>query len=118
MRESRRLISVALLAAFAVALMGPLAWAAPVPSQAVSPASPTAGEQPVQVARELVKGRLMDFGLSEADAGSRLALLTDQEVRAIAADLDSLQAAGALGDQQWDTVTVLLLLILVAILAD
>jgi hypothetical protein len=112
------LIAVMLTTALALAMIAPIAPAAPVPSQATCAAAKEADAQAVAAERELVKGKLMDFGLTDKDAGARVELLTDQEVHAIAADLDSLQAAGAVGDQQWDTMTVLLLLILVAILAS
>lgn len=117
MRASRRLVSLVALGALVLAVMAPLACAAPVPSQTTCALPGTVDDGAVAAERELVKGKLMDFGLSEEGAGSRVELLTDQEVHAIAADLDSLQAAGAISDQQWDTTTVLLLLILVAILA-
>jgi hypothetical protein len=104
--------------ALALAMLAPMASAAPVPSQTTC-ATPAAGDkQAVTAERDLIKGRLMDFGLTDKDAASRVALLSDAEVHAIAADLDALQAAGATSTQQWDTVTVLLLLILVAIIAS
>lgn len=114
----RRLISLTIVAILALAVMAPAALAAPVPSQTTSVAAAAPDEVAIAAERELVKARLMDFGLAEEDAAGRVALLTDAEVHAIAADLESLQTAGALGDQEWDTMTVLLLLILVAILAD
>jgi len=117
MRRNRRLVSSVLLAVLALVLMGPLACAAPVASQTTCSGSGTLDKQAVAAERETVKGRLMDFGLSEKDAGSRVSLLTDQEVHALATDLDAIRAGGATADQQWDTTTVLLLLILVAILA-
>ena len=43
-----------------------------------------------------------------------MALLTDEEVHAIAADLNSLQAAGSRGS--WDTTTVLLVIVLVVLI--
>jgi hypothetical protein len=116
--ESRRLVSLALVVVLALAFMAPAACAAPVPSQTTCSASATVEQQAVAAERDLVKGKLMDFGLSDEDAASRVELLTDEEVHAIAADLDSLKAAGAMSDDRWDTVTVLLLLILVAILAS
>ena len=112
-----RVVPFALLAVMALALVGP-ALAAPVPSQTVSATAGEADAQAVAAERGMVQGKLMDFGLSEKQAADRVTLLTDQEVHAIAADLESVKAAGALGDREWDTVTVLLLLILVAILAD
>ena len=117
MSTSRKLLLLALMAVLALAMLAPAAYAAPVPSQTTCSTSATVDEQAVAAERELVKGKLMDFGLSEKDAASRVQLLTDAEIHALAADLDSVQAAGAIRDQQWDTVTVLLLLILVAILA-
>lgn len=99
MRRHTRLVSSVLLAALALALMAPLACAAPVPSQTTCTASVTLDEQAAAAEREIVKGRLMDFGLSEKDAGSRVSLLTDQEVHALATDLDAVRAGGANPDE-------------------
>jgi hypothetical protein len=55
----------------------------------------------------------MDFGLTEKKAGDRVALLTDEEVHAIAADLNSLQTAGM---RSGDTTTVLLVILVVVLL--
>ena len=112
------LLSRVLAVVLVLTMTGPLALAAPVPSQSTCAVGADTDPATVTTERELIKGKLMDFGLSEESAAERVNLLTDQEVHAIAADLDSIQAAGAIGDQQWDTVTVILLLILIAILAD
>lgn len=113
---TRKCVVIVVVVALALAMMAPLAWSAPVPSQTAA-AAPAADASAVAAERDLIKAKLMDFGLSDKDAASRVGLLTDVEVHAITADLDSLQAAGATSDQKWDTVTVLLLLILVAIIA-
>jgi len=115
---TRRAVCFVLVAALLLALLAPICWAAPVPSQTTCATPAAADQQAVAAERGLVKGALMDFGLSEKDAASRVAQLSDAEVHAIAADLSALQAAGATSTEQWDTLTVLLLLILVAILAS
>lgn len=114
----KRSVSLVLVTALVMTLFAPLALAAPVPSQTTCAAAKAGDAQAVAAERDLVKATLMDFGLSEQAASSRVDLLTDAEVHAIAADLNSVQTAGALGDNQNDIVVILLLLILVAILAD
>lgn len=108
---------LALVVGLAVLVAAQMAAAAPVPSQTTC-ATAAPETQPVAAERDLVKGRLMDFGLTDEEAASRVELLSDQEVHAVAADLEAIRAAGAVGDERWDTTTVLLLLILVAILAS
>lgn len=118
MRAHSRTIAMTIVAALALAMAASAGLAAPLPSQTSCAAPADLGGQAVAAEREIVTSALVDFGLSQEDAASRVALLTDAEVHAIAADLDSIQTGGATAGQQWDTVTVLLLLILVAVLAD
>lgn len=117
-RLSSPFTSRALALLLVLALTAPMAFAAPVPSQPASALGAVADEAAVAAERELLKGRLMDFGLDEEAAADRVSLLSDQEVHAIVHHLDSVQAGGAIADEQWDTTTVLLLLILVALLAS
>ena len=114
--DGRSLIAVGLVVLVTVALAGPASWAAVVPSQTSYGSVEQADAMVVAAERELVKARLMDFGLVEDDAASRVSLLTDGEVHALAGDLESLQTAG--DEIEWDTTTVLLLLILVVLIAD
>jgi hypothetical protein len=90
---SSRWIVLLLAVSLMVCLAGSAVWAAPVPSQGSS-VSQTEG-QAVAAERELVKGRLMDFGLTDEQATSRADLLTEEEIHVLAGDLDSVQAAGA-----------------------
>jgi hypothetical protein len=100
------------------ALTVPSAWAAPVPSQTSCGSAETVDAQAVAAERELVTGKLMDFGLSEKDAASRVGLLTDQEVHTLASDFESLKVAGDDFEWTWNTTTVLLVLILVVLIVD
>ena len=117
-RLSSPFTSRALALLLALAVTAPMAFAAPVPSQPASALGAAADEAAVAAERELLKGRLMDFGLDEEAAADRVDLLSDQEVHAVVQHLDSVQAGGALADEQWDTTTVLLLLILVVVLVS
>ncbi len=112
----RRLVALALVVLVAAVFGGSTGWAAPVPSQASTGAMENPDAEAITAERELVKGKLMDFGLSEEDAGSRVSLLTDKEVHVLAGDLDSLQVGGQ--DFEWNTTTILLLLILVVLIVD
>jgi azurin len=100
------------MVALALAMSAPLALAAPVPSQTTC-ATTAADSTAVAAERGLITAKLMDFGLTEKKAGDRVALLTDEEVHAIAADLNSLQAAGMRSD---DTTTLLLVILVVVLL--
>ncbi len=102
------------MVALALAMSAPLALAAPVPSQATCATTAAADSTTIAAERDLIKAKLMDFGLTEKKAGDRVALLTDEEVHAIAADLSSLRAAGASGSL--DTTTVLLVILLVVLI--
>ncbi len=104
-----------LVVALALAMMAPMAWGAPVPSQTACTTAGKADGSTAATERELIKAKLMGFGLSQQQAASRVALLTDAEVHAIATDLNAVMAAGA-NTLSWDTTTVLLLLILVVLI--
>jgi len=115
-KRRSRLIAVMLAVLVTAALTGPMGWAAPVPSQPSCGALEQVDARAAAAERELVKGTLMGFGLTDREAASRVALLTDQEVHALASDLATVQVAGQ--DIRWDTTTVLLLLILVVLIVD
>jgi hypothetical protein len=105
-----------LVLALALAMTAPMAMAAPVPSQTTCATAAAADDKAVAAERDMVKAKLMGFGLSEKNAADRVSLLTDVEVHAIATDLSSVQTAGLRSGDNWDTVTVLLLVILVVLL--
>ncbi len=115
-KGSSRLIALVLAVLVTMALTGPMGWAAPVPSQSSCGASEQVEATATAAERELVKGKLMDFGLTDKEAGSRVDLLTDQEIHTLASDLESVQIAG--DDIRWDNTTVLLLLILVVLIVN
>jgi len=115
MGKMGRVLALTLAVLVTLALSG-VALAAPVPSQTSAAPSGTADAQTVTAERQIVTAALTGFGLSEADAAERVSLLTDAEVHALAADLDSVQIAG--DDIRWDTTTVLLVLILVVLIVD
>ena len=113
-KGNSRLIALVLAVLVTMALTGPMAWAAPVPSQSSVGTAEQVDANAVAAERELVKGKLMDFGLAEKDASSRVDLLTDQEVHSLASHLDTVQIAG--DDIRWDTTTVLLVVILAVLI--
>jgi len=113
-----KLVAWTVMVALALAMSAPLALAAPVPSQTTCATTAAADSTVVAAERGLIKAKLMDFGLTEKKAGDRVALLTDEEVHAIAVDLSSLQTAGLRSGESWDTTTVLLVIILVVLLVN
>jgi len=116
--EATKLVAWTVILALALAMTAPMALAAPVPSQTTCATTAAADSKAVAAERDLIKAKLMDFGLSEKKAADRVALLTDEEVSTIAADLNSLQTAGVTSGEKWDTLTVLLVLILVVLIVD
>jgi hypothetical protein len=110
------LVAVVLVALVSAVFTGAAAWAAPVPSQSSTGSVDPVEKEAVAAERAIVTGALMDFGLTEEDADARAALLTDAEIHMLASDLDSMQVAG--DNFQWDTTTVLLVLILVVLIVD
>jgi hypothetical protein len=117
-RKAGFAVSILLLVLVAAALTAPGVWGAPVPSQTSIGSAEPIDAKAIAAERELVTGKLMDFGLSEKDASSRVSLLTDQEVHTLASDLESLQAAGDDFEWKWNTTTVLLSLILFVLIVD
>jgi len=113
-----KLTAWTLMAAMALLWTAPMALAAPVESQMSCAATAAADSQALSVERDLINARLMDFGLSEEAAADRVALLTDEEIHALAADLNAIQTAGITSTDRWDTTTVLLVLILVVLIVD
>ena len=104
-----------LLLIIALAMMSAsMVSAAPVPSQAVSADVGRADKTTIAAERDLIQSRLMDYGITGKAAADRVALLTDEEVHAIAGDVNSLQAAGA--RDSMDTTTMLLIIIVVVLL--
>ena len=115
-KGNSRLIALVLAVLVTMALTGPMGWAAPVPSQSSVGTAEQVDATATAAERELVKGKLMDFGLAEKDASSRVDLLTDQEIHTLASDLESVQIAG--DDIQWNTTTVLLIVILAVLIVN
>ncbi len=111
--RNARLIALILVAVVTAALAGSTGWAAPVPSQSSCSSTQTVDSSALAAERSLVKGKLMEYGLTEQQATSRVDLLTDQEVHSLATNLDKVQVAGA---TTLTTTEILLLLILVVLI--
>ncbi len=111
----KRMLLLVTLVAFLLLVLGGNVWAAPIPSQTTCSATETPSAATVAAERELVKGQLVAYGLTQDEAAARMALLTDAEVHAVAADLDSVRAGG---DLRYDTVTILAVIIVLLILFD
>lgn len=116
--KTTRLVGWMVVLALALAMTAPMALAAPVPSQTTCATVAAADENAVAAERDMIKAKLVGFGLAEKKAADRVSLLTDEEVHAIATDLSSVQTAGLRSGDTWDTATVLLVVILVVLLLD
>ncbi len=111
-----RSLLLVVLVAFLLMMVGGMAWSAPIPSQTTSSATATPDAATVAAERELVKGQLVAYGLTEDEATARVALLTDGEVHALVADLNSIQPGGA--TRAWTTEELLLVIIIVILVVS
>lgn len=59
-----------------------------------------------------VKVRLQALGVNELSAKDRVAAMTDQEVHAMAQKIDSMPAGGALSNQDWILILVIVIVLL------
>ena len=105
-----------IVASFLILCMG--AMSAPFPAFAgiVGTEAAIAGTDRERLAGLLDRGdvqqRLQEFGVDPADARARVAALSDQEAARLAAEIDTLPAAGS------DLLTVALIVFLVLLLTD
>ena len=67
------------------------------------------------VDRAAVTERLQALGVSEQAARERIAALTDAEAHALAERMDALPAGGALSQQDWILILLLVILLIVAL---
>jgi hypothetical protein len=103
-----------LLAAVLFSLLPTPTSAAPVPSR--DRASDLAVVHDV-IARDEVARALAATGLTHAQIESRLSQLSDQDLAALAADLDQVQAGGAMDrDTMWIVIYVLAGILLIVLL--
>ena len=94
-RRRRPLSILALSLPVAPLLLTELATTAPVPSQATNATAPRSGADTLAAECALLRPQLTAFGLTEAASPDRVALLTEDEVHALARDPDVLRAAGS-----------------------
>jgi membrane-bound lytic murein transglycosylase B len=89
------------------------AIAAPIPSRATDKAAPDvshAGRAAVEVAlaRQEVADALAAHGLSAEEVEERVAQLSAEDLSALAANLDQIQAAGAVPNYIWILLAILI----------
>ena len=118
MRTTRRwgMPAVAVLVVLAAAVLAPAAGAATMPSQTSVGQAAQAAPANAAAERQMVKAQLLDLGLAKDQAAGRVQLLTDAEVHVLAAELESIRAGGADGQQTFSMEQVLLIAILVVLL--
>jgi hypothetical protein len=97
-RRRKRTILFAVLGSVLLSLAAPV-FAAPIPSRAPETAPTARGADVVAVrsflARDDVARALAGAGLTAPQVDQRLARLSDEDLRLLAANLDQVQAAGA-----------------------
>jgi hypothetical protein len=94
---------------FAVALAAPHAYAALIPTQGSERDRVMALIERPEVAQQLEK-----MGIPQNEAKDRVAAMTEAEVASLAGKLDALPAGGALSNQ--DFLIILIIVLLVALL--
>jgi hypothetical protein len=112
-----RRAAAALLAAV-LAVQIPLARAEIVDTEALAAGSQADQERAkVQsfIERTDVKGRLQAMGLSGLVAADRVASLSEAEVHALAQRIDALPAGGALSQQDWILILLVILLVVIVL---
>jgi hypothetical protein len=89
------------------------ALAAPIPSRATDKAAPGASAAhraaiEGSLARKEVAAALAAHGLSAEDVDRRVSQLTEEDLSALAANLDQIQAAGAVPNYIWILLAILM----------
>ena len=111
-----RLLTPFLAAFFCYALFAAPAHAGLVSTDQV--AAPQQSERErvkALIARPEVASKLQTLGVLPQDAQARVDALTDAEVASLAAKIDSLPAAGALGTTEWLLIIIAILLLVIAL---
>ncbi|AMO25201.1 PA2779 family protein [Ramlibacter tataouinensis] len=110
--------ALALTAAVALAAQTPLAQAEIVDTDALAvPSQVELDRAKVQsfLERANVKERMQAMGLSGLVAADRVASLSEAEVHALAERIDGLPAGGALSQQDWILILLVVLIIVIAL---
>jgi hypothetical protein len=94
----------------AVALAVPQAYAGMIATPASDRDRVNALIERPEVAQQLEK-----FGIAKADAKARVAAMTEEEVASLAGKLDALPAGGALGNQDFLFIIIVILLVVILI---
>jgi hypothetical protein len=93
----------------------------PQPAQDARAAGRTADMASIQktLETEMIRQRLADYGLSSAEALTKLSTLTDDQVHQLASRIDAVQAGGRGGSIDAATlIIILLLVVLILILVE
>jgi hypothetical protein len=85
-----------------------------VATEGVAPASQERERVKALVSRPEVARKLEALGVLPKDAAARVDALTEEEVRSLAARIDTLPA-GAMSDENWLLVIIVILLIIIAL---
>jgi len=114
-------VAVCVLVSLLLVMVVPMALAAPVASKTTRNESMAARAQIVKqvsqaLDRQVVKEQLKALGMGEKQVTERLAQISDQELRELAAGSEQLRQAG--GVTTLSTTEIVLLLILVVLIVD
>ena len=99
-----------ILALFALSLPAQ-GWTMFLPSPSVERAADQARIQ-ATLETSMVKQRLIDYGLSPEETMAKLGRLSDEQVHQLAANMDSLQPGGVLGEVVFLLLIVLLVIVI------
>lgn len=121
-KHGRRILTPLLLITLVSVLVMPQAMASPAPSKTRAGQSLADREADLDsvrsfLARDEVARALQARGLTAGEAESRLARLSDEDLSALASNLDQVQAAGAMDrDRMWILIYILLGVLLIVLL--
>jgi hypothetical protein len=116
-KEASRPVVGVLFALFVVA-MPALSWAGTIPSKAQEQAAPAPDLEKVRavLAEQEVAEALAAHGLSHDEVEQRLAELSPEELRSLAANIDQVQAAGAVPKYIWILLGIFLAVSILAMI--
>jgi hypothetical protein len=118
MRNEAMCRVVRLLFGLVVLVIPASSWAGAIPSKAHENAAPAADLEKVRevIGRQEVADALAAHGLSNAEVDQRLAELSPEELRSLAANIDQVQAAGAVPNYIWILLGIFLAVSILAVI--
>lgn len=111
----RRILSIYLILALLALSLPAQGWAMLLPSSLDLDRGADRARIQATLETSIVKQRLLDYGLSPEETMARINALSDEQVHQLAANMDSLQPGGFLGDVVFVLLVVLLVIVILQV---